>query len=1482
MIFSLALLLFQFKPVQTWAAKKATAYLEQQLHTKIGIKSLYLRPFSSLVLEDFYVLDKKKDTLISTPKLAVEFNKFSLLHTFKRRVLDFKRIEIDNGSVYLKQLKDSTSNLQFILDYFSGVPADTAKSAPGKPWKMIFENTVLNNFHFRYKNMLSDTAMKQVNFDDVDVTHLSMTVKDMDLTHHLFKGEIRNLTLHEKSGFYLKKFNADATVDTNQIIAKNLLILTNRSIIKNYFRMRFKSFDDFSDVENKVYMTGDFHASHISSSDISYFTDGLDHVKFDLGVDGKIKGLVNNLSAKSLLVTGGKATYVKGDFSLRGLPDWNNTFLELNFQQLYTNKADMDYLLSRFTDSAGNKMPDFLSKFGSINFTGSLTGTQNDFVTYGTFKTSLGRFDPDINIKIDKKGIPAYSGKVDAYALDMGSLLDAGDLGRATFTANVRGRGDDLNNLNGTLNAKISQVVFKGYNYNNLAIDGSFVKKVANANITVADKNIGLKLNGSVDLNPALPVYDISADISKAQVNKLKLFGDTVTLTTKLAAKFSGNDLSNLTGKALLTSSRITDPRNDYPVDTVQLASTGSGDAREISLKSDFADSYIKGSFDLATLPSYFKTILKKYIPSLKTDTVAPGPQNFSFNLTLKKPNPLIAIFMPGLSVPDQGTFIGQFNSATKTADLNAYVKTIKLGKTVFHDFIIDENTSADNLSLNLSLSKINFTDSLFIKNITLINTVRKDSLNFNLKLSDQNAVNSLDLYGLVHFGKDTTARLQVLPSDVMLEHEDWRLQQKVDIRLRNGKTQVKDFELSNGDQTVKINGLISDDPADVLNLTFDKFSMATFNQLTRPSGVELKGQLNGNVKFTSILNSPGIDAELGIDTLMMNKTLVGNVNISSDLGNDRKQANVNVNIKNQGLETLNIGGVYTLGRNTDDNLNFDVKMDHTETIIFEPFIKDLVSNIKGTISTDLKLTGTPAKPQLNGNIILSNTGVTVNYLQTAYTVNDTLNVANSVINLNRMILHDSKSGTGIVTGTVDLNDLANPNIQAVVQARNLMALNTNFKDNHLYFGTAFATGRFKFSGPIDNINIDIKAKTEAGTLFNIPLNSSSTVGDYDFIKFVSHKDTAKVVAPAPNAFNGVTLNFDLSADEKTTVKITTEYGVLEGNGVANDLRLKINSLGDFEMYGDYLISSGKFDFTAKNFISKNFTVNQGGTIRWTGDPTNASINLSAIYEVRTDIKPLYQAAGSSSPKGDALELVQAELILTKSLMHPNIDFDFNFPLDPSIKDDLSNYLSDVNNRSEQALNIIVRRQFSNGANNSLTNAVLGTAGEVMSEFAFNKLNSFISQSNIKGFDLNIRSFNDATLQYRFKDRLILTGSLFSSTAGSTDLFQNNSNLFNSNFNELTKDFEMQYLIRKNGDLSARYSYRLLNSTTLNTIYDQLSNQYVNGLGLVYQQDFDTFGEFIKNLFKKSARKKRPARAQKPQISPATTTDKPLPQEDDN
>lgn len=1446
----------QFKPVQTWLAKKATTYLSNELNTKVALKSIYLKPFSSLVLEDFYVLDLQNDTLLKTPKLTVEINGFSPFSSIKERRLDFTSVQLDDGLFHLKRQRDSSTNLQFIIDYFDSGPPSTKKK---KPWNITFGTIKVNALHLIYDNdLVKPTKDGGVDYDHINLRSLSTVITDMDIKNHLFKANVNKLTFKEKSGLFLRELSADVVVDTNQIELQKLTLRTNRSSLGNYYRMTYKSFADFSDYIHKVKMNVKLQPSHINSHDIEFFAPSMKKVVFDYHLSGEATGTVDNIRSKNLNVRAGHATIVKGNFRLRGLPDIDQTFLDLNIKQVATNKKDAQKIINDLTNSK-RELPAIVNKFGNVSFTGQFTGLIKDFVAYGEFKTKLGRFISDVNFKMDKADVPSYSGTVKAFDFAIGDLLGEKSLNRTTLTANIEGRDFDYKKLKEKLDAKISYVDFNGYRYKNVHVDGTFNNRFFDGKAGINDRSVKLKFDGTVDLKPKNPRFDFVSTIRGAKLRNLGFTKDTVDIDADFTTNFSGTDVNTIQGNINIKQIRLTNPGHNYVVDSVLFSAAGTDEERLLRIQSDIMDGSLEGTIDINTLPSYFKTLVKKYIPSLQAKIVTPKQQNFQVELHLKNLDPVTALFFPALNVPEQGTIVARFNTDNKTANLSGFIKTIKYNKMVFHDLILDQTTTDSILNINLALSQIDLQDSLYIRNINLTNQLKNDSLNFNVKMSDKDASNQLDLYGLIAFAKDTAARLTLLPSDVIIEHEPWRIKDKVALQfLQNGNIRISGFDLSNNDQHVRVDGLLSKKPEDELKIVFEKFRLSNFNTLTKQSGLQLAGSTNGEVNMQGLLSKPAFQSKIVVDSLILNKRIVGDVGISAGLNQAENKIKVDMNIRRENIETLKLSGNYNLD-NEAEQLDFDLDMNNAELIILEPVVNKLVSDLKGNMSSDLRITGTAKNPDINGKIKLTNAGVTVNYLKTPFILNDEVTVQQSVILLKNMTLTDGKKGKATANGTVDLKNLSNPVIDVALNAQNLMALNTTFKDNSVYYGTAFATGQFSFSGPVDNMKINIKAKTESGTLFNLPLNNANTASDYDYITFIG-KDSANTVKKE-RSFNGITLNFDLTVDENSLVKIKTDYGELEGKGTANNLKLNINSLGDFEMFGDYLISGGKFEFTAKNFITKLFTVNQGGTIRWTGNPANADINLRAAYEVRTTVDELYTAAGLRAPQSGITRLVRAELILTESLLKPTIDFDFSFPNDPNIKDELSTYLNNVSNRNQQALSLIVRRKFAPGTGgDNLSQELIGTAGEAVSEFAFNKINNFISQANIKNLDLSIRSFNEASASLRtFNDRLILSGSLVNSL-GNNNLLNANQSLFSSGFQNLTKDFEALYRLRKNGDLTARYSYRVFNNNFI-TLNNNLNVQYVNGLGLVYKKDFDTFNEYLRILF--TSKKKRQEQNQK-------------------
>ena len=1436
----------QFKPVQTYVAKKAAAYLSKELKTTVSIGGLYVKPFKSVVLEDLLVLDLQKDTLAHFPKFLVDIDQFSL----KQRILDINTVQLNNGTFFLKDHKDGSSNLDFIIDYFDS--PSPKKPSKKKKFEILFNRIIINNLHFKYKNLKRNQIEEGVNFDDIDVKEMNGIFEGLNTKNHIIQANIKNLTLKEKSGFYLKNLSAFTTVDSNAIELKKLMLVTPKTRLTDYYQMKFKSYRDFKDYENKVRMKANFKNSHISSSDIAFFAPALKKMKLDIEVDGQITGLVNNLKAKKLSVKAGRATYVKGDFNLQGLPNWDETFMDMKIELAGTNKKDLDEILTDLTGKRVKSIPEIVNKFGNINFNGHFTGFQNDFIAYGEFKTKLGRLQSDVNMKIDKKGVPSYTGNVKTYDFHIGDLINEKLLGRITSELYIKGRGTEIKELNEELKGQISYLDFKGYRYRNININGTFQKKFFDGNLKINDKNVQLDFDGGVNLNPALPVFNFKANIRNAKLKTLKLYKDSLKVDAIFSTNFSGTNLDNLQGRLLLQEITLNNLRGIYKVDSVFLSAKGIGMDRSLNIYSDILDAGIKGQYDLATIVSYFKTIGKTYIPSLKTQIFNYKAQVFDFRLKIKDFEPIAELISPGLEIDQESLLAGSFDSKNNKATLSGIVRRLKYKGIVANNIIIDQNTSPQQLTAIISSDRVDLNDSLYIKNINISNILRNDSLSLNVKLSNADDANQLDLNGLVEFAPDT-ANISILPSSLKINREDWNIEDKVQIAFNGGKTKIQNFSLSNGKQDLKIDGVISNDPADALFVVLENFNLRTINPFVKSMGINFAGIANGKTKVNSVLKSPQITDSLHIDSLSFNNTYIGSLTDTSSFNSTTKLVNVYTKINAADRETFNITGNLDIEKK---QIDLKVKLDESELAIITPFVNKLVSNLKGKVSADLTVKGPFDEPLINGNIELDRAQLTVNYLKTTYVIDDEVNVENSSIALNNLVLKDLEGHSGTANGTVDLKNIDNPNIQVELQANGLMALNTTSKDNAIYFGRAYGTGKFSFRGPTNNMFIDIDAKTEKGTVFNLPLNSSETITDKDFITFVS-KDTTKVVKKI-SGFEGLSMSFKLSVDPSTTVNIYTILGKLSGTGNA-DLELNITKVGDFEMKGDYIIESGVFDFTAREVINKRFEIRQGGTIRWTGNPVNAQINLKAIYTVRASLGDLYRAAnrdGSSNATQTAQ--TEVEMGLTGLLMKPDIKLDIFFPANPAIKEELQSYFNDGNNLNTQALSLIIQRRFAPGSGSENLSQQLGSVGTgTATDLIFNQLNNVLSSLNLNFVDINIRSFNEASASFKFfNDRIIVN-------AGITDISKSSIDNSIGFRNEVGREVEILGLIKKDGSLVGKIANK---PPTIQSIFANPGiNPYQNitSIGLIYNQTFDTFTELLQKISGKYRREQKKKEAEK-------------------
>src|SRR5436189_6359633 len=124
LFFVIIILLIQTPPVQNLLRKKAVAYLEKKLQTKVEIGRVHIGLPKNIVLENVYIEDRQKDTLLSGGSIKANLDLVKLI--FKNQ-MDIRSIALNNITAKIRrQLPDTAFNFQFVVDAFSTKDTTTA------------------------------------------------------------------------------------------------------------------------------------------------------------------------------------------------------------------------------------------------------------------------------------------------------------------------------------------------------------------------------------------------------------------------------------------------------------------------------------------------------------------------------------------------------------------------------------------------------------------------------------------------------------------------------------------------------------------------------------------------------------------------------------------------------------------------------------------------------------------------------------------------------------------------------------------------------------------------------------------------------------------------------------------------------------------------------------------------------------------------------------------------------------------------------------------------------------------------------------------------------------------------------------------------------------------------------------------------------------------------------------------------------------
>lgn len=1433
-----------FEPVQTYVAKKTASYLSEKLHAKITLERVYFKPFTHIEVNELIILDTREDTLLYAEKLN---SKIDVKQILLNRIIIEKISSYNSRFNY--QIYEEGSNLDFLKELF---PESRDKSSSNESLQIKLNALELYNNHFTLLNHNFSHHNKGVDFSDLELSGIDLSVRKIRWDEDSLAAQIEQLKFQEKSGFQLREFTSAINVSASKMEFKDLFLQTNSSTYSNYLLFEYENFKEgFRNFVHNITISASIRNSYVDSRDIEYFAPDMQYVQFKTGIEkADFFGKVDDFHVQDLQLYTKEETSFGGNISVRGLPDINRTLFDAEITDLHSNITGIESLVSGLADNPTFALPEEIHTLQDVSFAGTYRGKYNDFIVGGHIETERGNLDSDMHIQIGN--VLSYEGNVNSEKFQIGAFLNNKSFDEVQFDLAVKGEGLLLDELDLRSQGELYHYSIDSLYIDKTEIDMHLVNRTVDMYSTIEDEKLSANVSAFIDFNDTTNIhYELEGDIGYAHLKRLNLIkNDSIeVIDTQLGLSLSGNSLNYLQGQV---SSRLFLQKGNkvYDFEEVKLTLSTASTVQKYSLRSTPLDLDMEGDIDFGTLPSYFKSLATRYAPAIGIDPEPYNPQNFTLDIHIKSYDILAPLISDQVVLANNARLYAYFSSDNHLARFTASSPFVNYKGVQIQDIEIAENADEKDFSLMVTAERVSLTDSIYVKNVSIHNVLAKDSLQFSIKASEKTIKNYFDVNGYIYFAQNKPADILFENSTLRLNNDNWEIHEQSKLSLSKGKLYVDNLKLKHDKQQININGILSDAPEEKVRFEFENFNLASLDAFTNPLNFQLGGNLNGIFTINSAFGRPHYSTNIRTTDILYNNRSIGKLDFFAELTQDSDFADIEFNLLNRQGKGISAQGYYKLG--DSESLHIQGKLNDLDLFILQPFLNDLTTDIEGKINSNFQMEGTLRKPVFYGEAELTNTSFKVNYLQVPYFITkQKILVNDNKILFNDFAFKDESGNSGNANGSIDLNNLLDIAMDLRLSAQNLLMLNTTFKDNNLYYGTAYGSGNIQFTGSTSALNINMTATSDANTKITLPFNASSTLENEDFIYFKS-LDKEKEENSKKTSFKGVTMRLDLEFTQDAEVSIHTDMGELSGDG-NGEISMVISSLGDFEMFGDYVVNSGKFHFTAQDLFNKYFEIEEGATLRWTGEPAEALINMKAVYQQRTSVSPLYNAAGQAA--NDQRVQARADMILQGNLSRPDISFDLTFPQDPYIKDELQGYLSDVNNVNQQALSLIVRRSFTPSSTEEFGKEVNNTLLSAGTEIAFNQLNSILSQSlNMDFFDLNIRSLNDASASIRFfDDRLILTGGIAD--------YRNQQITDLSVFSDrVATDAELIYKLRKDGNLIFRANNRL---NTRNFLLNP-NDEYISAVGLVYRQEFGSISEFWRKLWtRRTPRKKNESRSEK-------------------
>ena len=1427
-----AAFLFSFPSVQTKLAHRLTSYLNKTYHTDIQIDNVDLSYFGRVKINGIFARDTHRDTIVYIGNLntsIIDFNRF------KQGKPRFNSVGLSDVTLKLITYKGETNSaFDQLIDQLDGEPTGKPSGFLMTIAKIDFKKGAFRLFDYNKQDEIIES------FDKI-----YGQVYKFKVNGPIVNGEFRNISMVDKRDLEIKKMDTDFGYSKTQMDFKNTILKTEKSEIQGNIAMHYQN-GKLSDFNNKVQITADLTQADVALVDMKRFYKefGTSDV---LHFTTQFEGTLNDFTLINMDMYSDEKAVLKGNYRfINGFNTERGFKLDARIDNFETDYAHLKNMLPNLL---GKTLPNSFANFGRIHLQGHTKINVNELDAFVTLQTKLGTIKTDLIISnINNIENSPYDGSIEIQELEIGKLLGEPLLDKISMTGTVVGKGFTLNNLDTKIDTKISKMQLKGYSYSNIAMQGVVRNKKFSGNMQAQDPNLKMTFRGMADLSKEKYVFDFETCIFYAELNKLNLFKRDKKSVLKGDVKVDmiGNTLENMIGSIDFRSTTYTNQIQNYFFEDFSIKSQITDGVQNIDLYStDIVSGSINGKFLYAELPKLAQNAFGSVYTNYEPFKVTSGQYlDFKFNIY----NQAIAVFFPQIKLGTNTFIRGEINADEELFKLSFRSPEV----TAYGNYFEKIRLQIDNKNplLNTQLSIDYFKTELYqIRDFNLVNVTLNDTLYFRSEF--KGGANYQDHFNLVFFHTITDGNRSVLTmqdSDFVINGTKWNINpdEKNPNRIiydpYSKLISYDNFHITSNGQSISFYGEQKGENYRNYNIDVDRVQLSRI--MPDIPDFDIKGILNGGFWIEKRNNMLIPKADIQIIDLTVNDELQGDLVGEIKGGKSNKEYVVSLSLE-KGL-TKNLMANGKLDFSNDDPMIYMVlNFNNFHITPLNALGKGVIENIRGTLSGEAGINGKLKNPVFSGDLLMSGVGMYFPYINVDYRIGENahLYLENKSFVFDNTPIFDTKFNTkATIKGRLTHQEFKKWSINLKLDTDNLLALNTPETDDALFYGTGYMEGLAFFNGYTDKINIAISGSSNPGTEIIIPMSDLKTVETSRLIHFknpeIEKSELNSVLRKQlSDNFKGVTMNFDFDINKNATIKIVidkTTGSFLKGTGKGNIL-MDIDTKGTFNMYGDYIVSKGIYNFKYGGLINKPFTVKSGGSISFNGDPYRAELDIEAVYTVKANPKVLLPEYNSS--KSVPVELTTK---ISGELFNSTQEFEIAIPnagIDLASELEFVLNKQDSGNMMRQFVSLIAIGNFFDENNFSNTRSAIGNEGITSATMAIsNALMDIISDPNDKiqfGFDYvqgnqNIENlYTENQLGVSFSTRLgkneniIINGEVSVPTGN-----QSNSNIAGTVSAELPLNKKETFFLKMfNRQNEIQYSD------------DEVG--YTQGFGVLWQLEFD-------------------------------------------